>query len=93
MQKDTGLKWKYILFSLPYHCKVQQMYTLADLLSRILDILTGKLSTQKVKACVRSFGRFDVFDFSFHSRFFHSHMLTSPLPVKDIYSALIASEL
>ena len=51
MQKDTGLKWKYILFSLP----VQQMYTLADLLRRILDILTGKLNTQIVKACARSF--------------------------------------
>lgn len=35
------------------------MYTFADFMHQVFEMLTGKLSNQKVKSCELSFGRFE----------------------------------
>lgn len=35
------------------------MYTFADFMHQVFEMLTGKLSNQKVKICELSFGRFE----------------------------------
>lgn len=35
------------------------MYTFADFMHQVFEMLTGKLSNQKVKSCELSYGRFE----------------------------------
>lgn len=63
-QKETGLKGKYTFLRLPYHNRIKQMqpdgmHTFADFINHVFEMLTGKLSNQKVKNCELSFGRFE----------------------------------
>lgn len=63
-QKETGLKGNYTFLRLPYHNRIKQMqpdgmHTFADFINHVFEMLTGKLSSQKVKNCELSFGRFE----------------------------------
>lgn len=57
-QKKTGLKGKYTFLSLQ-QMQPDGMYTFADFMHQVFEMLTGKLSNQKVKSCELSFGRFE----------------------------------
>ncbi|XP_062596774.1 uncharacterized protein LOC134258258 [Saccostrea cucullata] len=62
-QKETGLKGEYSLQKLPYHNRMQQMqadgmHTFADFVNHVLEMLTGKLSSEKVLHCEHSYARF-----------------------------------
>lgn len=57
-QKKTGLKGKYTFLSLQ-QMQPDGMYTFADFMHQVFEMLTGKLSNQKVKSCELSYGRFE----------------------------------
>lgn len=57
-QKKTGLKGKYTFLSLQ-QMQPDGMYKFADFMHQVFEMLTGKLSNQKVKSCELSFGRFE----------------------------------
>ncbi|XP_062595076.1 uncharacterized protein LOC134256449 [Saccostrea cucullata] len=62
-QKQTDLKGQYILQNLPYHNRIEQMspdgmHTLADFISHLMEMLSGKFNNLKVKSCEKEFSRF-----------------------------------
>lgn len=62
-QKRTGLKGNYILQKLPYHNRLEQMspdgmHTLADFISHLMEMLSGKYNGEKVLSCEKDFNRF-----------------------------------
>lgn len=62
-QKKTGLKGNYILQKLPYHNRLEQMspdgmHTLADFISHLMEMLSGKFNAEKVLSCEKDFNRF-----------------------------------
>uniref|UniRef100_A0A8W8MQL9 DUF4218 domain-containing protein n=1 Tax=Magallana gigas TaxID=29159 RepID=A0A8W8MQL9_MAGGI len=62
-QKRTGLKGNYILQKLPYHNRLEQMspdgmHTLADFISHLMEMLSGKYNGEKVLSCEKNFNRF-----------------------------------
>lgn len=57
-QKKTGLKGKYTFLSLQ-QMQPDGMYTFAYFMHQVFEMLTGKLSNQKVKSCELSYGRFE----------------------------------
>ena len=63
LQKETGLKGMHPLHRLPYFDRVTQMqpdgmHTIADVISNILDLITGKSDGPKVRQCEKDYNRF-----------------------------------
>ncbi|XP_076084502.1 uncharacterized protein LOC143055256 [Mytilus galloprovincialis] len=63
LQKETGFKGIHPLHRLPYFDRVHQMqpdgmHTLADVISNILDLITGKSDGPKVRQCEKDYNRF-----------------------------------
>ncbi|VDI69941.1 Hypothetical predicted protein [Mytilus galloprovincialis] len=63
MQKRTGLKGTYSFMKLPYHNRSEQMqpdgmHTIADVIGNVLDTITGKDDSKKVRLCEQEFDRF-----------------------------------
>jgi hypothetical protein len=61
--KSTGSKGQYAFMRLPHHDRPSQMspdgmHTLADLVCNILETITGKSDSYKVRKCEQSHGRF-----------------------------------
>lgn len=64
LQKETGLKGLHPLHQLPYFDRVNQMqpdgmHTLADIISNVLDLISGKSDGPKVRLCEQGFNRFN----------------------------------
>ncbi|CAG2228214.1 unnamed protein product [Mytilus edulis] len=63
-QKQTGVKGIHPLTSLPYFDRLKQMqtdgmHTISDVISNILDLISGKTDTIKVRNCEKQYQRFE----------------------------------
>ncbi|XP_061190168.1 uncharacterized protein LOC133198027 [Saccostrea echinata] len=62
-QKETGMKGTYTFMKLPYHDRRNQMqpdgmHTIADFISHLMDMLTGKHDSPNIRNCEKKFDRF-----------------------------------
>ncbi|XP_063437818.1 uncharacterized protein LOC134718894 [Mytilus trossulus] len=63
-QKETGLRGIHPLYPLPYFDRLKQMqtdgmHTISDVISNVLDFISGKTDSAKVRNCEKQYNRFE----------------------------------